>query len=277
VLRNDSDPENDPLSITTTPVTSPTNGTLTINADGSYSYNHDGSETTTDSFVYEVCDTGPLCDTAMVVLTITPVNDTPVANASGPYSGIVGVSLQFDASGSYDVDGTISTYAWDFGDGNSGTGVNPTHTYTAVGDYTVVLIVTDDGGTSLTDTTTANILAEPNNPPEAVDDTGTVAEDGTLNQGAPWVLSNDSDPDNDPLSLNTTPISGPINGALILNTDGSYSYAHDGSETTTDSFVYQICDSEPLCNTAMVVITITPVNDPPVATDDTGTVAQVAR
>ena len=42
----------------------------------------------------------------------------------------------FDGSGSSDPDGTISSYAWDFGDGSTGTGVKPDHTYTTAGDYT---------------------------------------------------------------------------------------------------------------------------------------------
>ena len=147
------------------------NGTLTLNADGSYDYVHDGSETTSDSFVYQVCDTEPLCHTATVLLTITPVNDAPVA----------------------------------------------------------------------------------------VDDAGGVAEGGTLNQAAPGLLTNDSDPETDPLTVTTTPVSAPLNGTLTLNADGSYDYVHDGSETTSDSFVYQVCDTEPLCNTATVLLTITPV------------------
>jgi VCBS repeat-containing protein len=274
ILDNDSDPDNDPLTISTTPVTPPTNGSLTLGTDGSYTYSHDGSETTADSFVYEVCDTGSLCDTATVSITITPVNDPPVANAGGPYSGVVGVSLQFDASGSSDVDGTISTYSWTFGDGNNGTGVNPTHTYATTGDYSVQLTVTDNGGESSTDITTASISAEPNNPPTAVDDTGSVAEGGTLNQATPGILDNDSDPDSDPLTISTTPVTSPTNGSLTLGTDGSYTYTHDGSETTADSFVYEVCDTGSLCDNATVSITITPVNDPPLATDDSGTVTK---
>src|SRR5690606_41601083 len=58
----------------------------------------------------------------------------------------LGKLASFDASGSSDVDGTIASYAWDFGDGTSGTGATPTHSYTASGTYSVTLTVTDDDG-----------------------------------------------------------------------------------------------------------------------------------
>jgi PKD repeat protein len=58
----------------------------------------------------------------------------------------VGVAVTFAGTGSSDVDGSIVSYAWDFGDGTTGSGVSPTHTYAAAGTFTVSLTVTDDGG-----------------------------------------------------------------------------------------------------------------------------------
>jgi len=84
-------------------------------------------------------------DDDSVVITILP-NEPPVCMAGVPLHGDAGVPLQFDGSGSYDPDGTIVTYAWDFGDGNTGTGATPTHTYEQDGDYLVTLCVTDDDG-----------------------------------------------------------------------------------------------------------------------------------
>ncbi|MDH3458376.1 MAG: PKD domain-containing protein, partial [Gemmatimonadota bacterium] len=63
----------------------------------------------------------------------------------------------FDGSGSTDPDGTIVSYEWDFGDGATGTGVSPSHTYAAAGTYDVTLTVTDNDGATDTQATTATI------------------------------------------------------------------------------------------------------------------------
>ena len=84
-------------------------------------------------------------------------NTPPVADPDGPYFENLGSPVTFDGSGSYDPDGSIVAYDWDFGDGNTGTGVSPTHTYAAVGAYIVKLTVTDNGG--LTNTSNINTTA----------------------------------------------------------------------------------------------------------------------
>ena len=86
-----------------------------------------------------------------------PVNEPPVADPNGPYTGTEGVSITFDGSGSYDTDGSIVSYDWDFGDGNTATGVSPAHAYAQDGTYTVTLTVTDDDGATDTKTTTATV------------------------------------------------------------------------------------------------------------------------
>lgn len=73
----------------------------------------------------------------------TPTNSPPVAAFTAACDGL---SCAFDGSGSTDADGTLAGYAWDFGDGTSGSGVAPGHTYAGSGVYTVTLTVTDDGG-----------------------------------------------------------------------------------------------------------------------------------
>ncbi|TDD75386.1 PKD domain-containing protein [Actinomadura rubrisoli] len=56
------------------------------------------------------------------------------------------LACTFDGSGSTDADGSVASHAWDFGDGRTGTGAKPSHTYAAAGEYTVKLKVTDDKG-----------------------------------------------------------------------------------------------------------------------------------
>ena len=63
----------------------------------------------------------------------------------------------FDASGSTDPDGSIASYAWDFGDGEHGTGATPQHTFAEAGEYTVKLTVTDDRGGTGTKTQTLTV------------------------------------------------------------------------------------------------------------------------
>jgi chitodextrinase len=73
-----------------------------------------------------------------------PGNHPPLAHAGGPaYVGNEGTPITFDGSLSSDPDGDPLTYSWDFGDGNTGSGVNPQHTYAMAGEYAVTLIVSD--------------------------------------------------------------------------------------------------------------------------------------
>jgi PKD repeat protein len=97
-------------------------------------------------------------DTTTATITeLSPNQTPPVANAGGPYSGVVGTPITFDGSGSNDSDGTIVSYLWNFGDSTSGTGISPTHTYTTAGNYTIILTVTDNETLTHSNSTTARI------------------------------------------------------------------------------------------------------------------------
>lgn len=94
-----------------------------------------------------------------VRIEVMQPNRNPVANPGGPYTGFVGIPVQFNGSGSSDPDGDPITYNWQFGDGGTGSGVNPTHIYSNPGTYTVTLRVEDGRGGSNTAQTTAQIAA----------------------------------------------------------------------------------------------------------------------
>jgi PKD repeat protein len=89
-------------------------------------------------------DGGQGSDTATV--RVTAVNQAPLAVVSAPSQGLVGEMLDLSGDASNDGDGYITSYAWDFGDGMTGVGVNVTHSYSAAGSYQVILTVTDNAG-----------------------------------------------------------------------------------------------------------------------------------
>lgn len=125
----------------------------------------------------------------------TPVNQVPTASFTT--SG-TGDTVSVDASGSTDSDGTITGYAWDFGDGHTGTGPITSHVYGQAGTYTISLKVTDNGGLSTTTTQSVTVPPPPaNQAPTAaftvakagltvnVDGTGSSDADGTI-AGYSW-------------------------------------------------------------------------------------------
>ena len=154
-------------SAPTAAFTTSTNGvTVSVNAAGSsdpdgtiasYDWNWgDGSAHSTGAAPSHVYATG----TYTITLTVTDNAGgtgtvthqvTPAANQA-PHAVYTdteaGLKASFDATGSSDPDGTIASYAWDFGDGGTSTAVKPNHTYNAAGDYTVALTVTDNQGST---------------------------------------------------------------------------------------------------------------------------------
>jgi VCBS repeat-containing protein len=122
----------------------------------------------------------------------------------------------------------------------------------------------DDGATSNKATVDIEVLC--NEPPLAIDDLLTGSEGQTLAVSAPGILSNDVDTPGSPLFAIL--ISGTSHGTLTLDQDGSFVYAHDGSETTGDEFTYVANDSNSNSNVATVSLIISPTNDKPSAADD---------
>jgi hypothetical protein len=98
--------------------------------------------------------------------------------------------------------------------------------------------------------------------PTASDDTYTTPEDTELVVAAPGVVANDGDAESDPLAVALD--SGPSHGALILNTDGSFSYDPALDYHGVDTFTYAVSDT---IFTAAAAVTVTPVNDAPTISD----------
>ena len=198
------------------------------------------------------------------MITVRPVNDPPIAapdtatvdeggmlsigvldNDTDAESDTLRITAVGDAlSGTVSPDGTTITYTHDGSETNTGS-----FTYT-VGDGT-------DADTAMVTITVTPV----NDPPIAVADTAEVDEGHTLSVEASALLANDTDAENDTLSITT--VGNAVNGTVSL--DGTtITYTHDGSETTTGSFSYTVSDGT---DTDMTVVTIAvmPVGDAPAA------------
>jgi len=275
VLANDSDPEGSP--ITAILVSGPAHATsFTFNADGSFNYVHDGSETTSDSFTYKANDGSLDSNVATVNITITPVNDPPVAN-NDSYTVNEDVALNVAAPGvlanDTDPDGPSATAILVSGPSHASSfALNPdgSFTYTGTLNYngpdSFTYKVSD--GSLFSNTATVNItVTAVNDAPVAANDSYSTNEDTALNVATPGVLGNDSDVDSP--SITAVLVSGPLHAAsFALNADGSFSYTPALNYNGSDSFTYKASDGSLFSNIATVSLTINPVNDAPVAVAD---------
>ena len=97
-------------------------------------------------------------------LTVTAANQSPTAAFTPSCTDL---DCTFDGSASGDPDGTIASYAWDFGDGTSGSGATPSHAYASAGNYDVTLTVTDDDGATGSTTQQVTVMAANQSPTAA--------------------------------------------------------------------------------------------------------------
>ena len=111
-----------------------------------------------------VTNTDSLSASAATTATIKAAGQPPTASAGGPYTGTAGTAITFNGASSSDPKNEALTYVWSFGDGSTGTGVSPSHTYTSAGSYNVSLTVTNTDLLSASAMTTATIAASPQAP-----------------------------------------------------------------------------------------------------------------
>ncbi|MHC4434392.1 MAG: cadherin-like domain-containing protein, partial [Planctomycetota bacterium] len=268
VLGNDSDPDGDELSVTE--VSDPANGTTVINPDGTITYTPDANFCGQDSFTYTIIDGNGGSDTATVTVDVACVNDAPIANddtASTDEDVPVDIPVLDNDS---DIDGdelTVSSVS-DPANGTATINEDGTVTYTPDPDYngedSFTYTVCDADGLCDAATVTVTIGAL-NDPPVANDDSASTPEDTPVLIDA---TANDYDVDGNLVVSTATVLSDPANGTVINNSNGTFTYTPNENFNGTDSFTYEVCDSDGLCDSATVVIDITPVNDAPVANDD---------
>ena len=148
-------------------------------------------------------------------------------------------------------------------------------TFTPVTNYngtaTITYTIEDNVGLI---SNTANIIVTViplNDEPVVDNDSNTISEDGGPATGD-LTDAGDSDPDGTPLTVDTTPVSGPSNGTITINSDGTYSYTPDSGFNGQDIIIVSVCDNglplPVICVNDTLIITVTPVNDGPNATID---------
>ena len=322
----DSDPDNQPLTVTeidgvataTGTITS-SFGTVTWNADGSYTFTlnvnnpvylaMDEGETDTEAFNYRISDGYGGTAAASLIVHIIGQNDAPIANddasSTDEDTQVTVNAANGILSNDTDVDGESLTVGSVNGQsGNVGTQVTLNSgallTVNADGSYTYDPNGSFDGldvGETATDTFTYTACDESecdaatvtvtingaNDAPVANDDVASTNQNTILIINPSGVLENDTDIDDETLSVGSvngesadvnTQIILPSGALLTLNTNGSFEYDPNGKfddlgvgETTTDSFTYTACD-ENECDVATVTITISGENDAPIAIDD---------
>ena len=248
--------------------TDPIHGTVIVNDDGTYTYTPTANYNGVDGFTYKITDPDGDVSNAKVSVTVTSVNDIPIAvddnsestNEDTPKNGNLASNDTPSGDGgniwvvnSNPSNGTVvvnadGTYAY-----------IPTVNYNGTDNFTYS-VIDADGDKSIA-TVTMNITAV-NDAPQAADDVKSTNEDTPTTIS---VLSNDTDVDGDAITVIGVTI--PANGTAVMNGDGTITYTPIANYHGQDTFDYTISDGS-VTSTATVTVTVTAVNDAPQATND---------
>jgi len=264
-----------------TAITLASGATLTVNANGAFSYDPNGvfeglavGASGADSFAYTIDDGHGLTDTATVSLTINGANDAPVANDDdnlfSVFAGGGALTLNVlvnDVDPDGDLLTVISVGGVPTGMGTVGIpsgSASVTYTPDAAGGVSFTYTVEDPTGATSTATVTGVVV---NQPPQAVNDNSfTVA--ATAGATVLDVLANDSDPNGDTLIV--TAVSATTGSGTVQITAGGSSVSYTPGLSSSETFTYTVSDGAGGVDTAQVTVTVQ--NTLPVAVTDTASV-----
>ena len=266
VLANDTDVEDETLTVLE--LMQPCVGTAELLKNGQVRYTPNADFYGVDFFAYRCTDGTDPSNWALVFVNIRPVNDPPVAR-----DDFAGTDEDLKVSGNvlandYDVDGDVLTVSLVAGPADGTLTLDPAGSFIYVPDAnfngtdSFTYEVSDgNGGTA---TATVTIIINPvNDLPVAADDDATTDEDTSVDVD---VLANDSDVDGDTLSVQS--FTQPSHGTVTDLGDGVLRYTPNADYNGGDSFTYRVNDGNGGSAIGIVTITVLPVNDQPVARDD---------
>jgi len=273
ILNNDSDPDNDRLSVTIS--VQPQNGTALANNEGLVIYTPNIGFSGVDRFVYAVNDGRGGQDTAEVTITVFSVNTPP--NASNDFittNQNESITIAVLANDS-DLDNDPLTISSSTTPANGFVNINDatTITYTPKtgfsGTDSFSYTISDGQGGTDTVSVVIQVNAAVNQAPTAGEDSASVEQGNSVTIS---VLDNDTDPENDTLTITAT--TTPANGSVNINNGTTITYTANTSASSIDSFEYTISDGKGGTDTALVQLEISVANQAPTAVDDEASVAQ---
>ncbi|MDY7079704.1 MAG: tandem-95 repeat protein, partial [Chloroflexota bacterium] len=227
-----------------------------------------------DSLTFKVNDGLVDSNVATITITVSPVNDPPQAVADTVVTDEdvpVAVDVQAnDSAGPANEDQTLTTISVTVPLSGMAT-INAGDTITYAPDldfngtdsFAYQVCDSDDACDTATVTVLVNTV---NDPPVANDDSVTTPEDTPVTIDA---VANDVDVDGNLDPASAAVLGDPANGTVVNNGDGTFDYSPDTGFSGDDSFTYQVCDTDDVCDDATVSITVTGVNNDPVCTNAT--------
>ncbi|TDL30254.1 tandem-95 repeat protein, partial [Jeotgalibacillus sp. S-D1] len=240
------------------------NGSVVVNADGSYSYTPNKDFFGTDSFTYTISDGKGGVITQKASVTVQGVNDAPVSTNTA-IKAVEDTVATGKLSPATDVDGDKLTYALADKAANGSVTISSDGSYKYTpnanfnGSDSFTYTITD-GTETITQTATITVAAVNDLPVSK--NTAIKAVEDTVATGK---LSAATDVDGDKLTY--TLADKAANGSVVVNADGSYSYTPNKDFFGTDSFTYTISDGKGGVITQKASVTVQGVNDAPVSTN----------
>ena len=264
VLQNDSDPEGSDLNAIIE--NQPSNGTLTLASDGSFTYTPSFNFFGNDSFTYRANDGSDTSRPETVVIDVAPINDSPIGfpenYLTAPLTLLTVNSAEGVLTNDSDPDGPFleTRIVSSTSSGTLNLTLDGSFTYSPTLGFSGTDTFTYRASDGLVESDPVTVSITVNAPPIATDNSYQAIEDSPMIRlGQGGILTNDFD--TDPLSAIL--VSGPNNGTLTLGIDGGFIYIPDLDFNGEDSFTYRATDSLQESNLAIVNITVEGLDDPP--------------